>query len=146
MKRNQAPSKLAARQKERSASSEASRVSGGGGSGEDIIIERQSFLFGLNIPTKDQRRYVLVNKPFKNPGCRITKRSKELRNTQHLGAGYNKTPVLRPGDLSGFIRVGGLAENRGDGGDQSDDEGEQEPTAPLEEEKRLIAAGVAAMI
>ena len=135
MKRNMAPSRLAARQNERSTSSEALGTGGGERRSEDMVIERQSFLFGLSIPQKDQRRYVLVNKPFKNPGCRITKRSKELRNTRHLGAGYNKTPVLRPGDLSGFIRVGGLVENQGTGEDQSDDEGEQEPTAPLEEEK-----------
>ena len=110
MRRSLAPSQVQKRRELAASSGEngdgSSRGSRNDGSGDEsgnIIIERQSFMGVLSIPAKDQKRYN-VNTQFKLPeGCRVTKRSVELRKVKVMGSGWHKTPFLRPGSLGNCL-------------------------------------------
>ena len=81
-------------------------------------IERLPLFGFLEVPNNLRRQYVV-------PGCKITKKSIELRKIKVLGAGYHKTPFLKPGGMISFKPVGGLLEN---GAQEEDSGGEDLPT------------------
>ena len=129
MKRSQAPSMM---RKKAEAAAAGNGSNGNHGnhaehgreqdSQQSTTIERLPLFGFLEVPNNLRRQYVI-------PGLEVTEKSIAARKVKVLGAGYHKTPFLRPGDLSGFVPVNGMALQVA-AGDDEDSGGEDLPQAP----------------
>ena len=101
--------------------------------GDVKTITRQPLFEFLEIPNNLKREFRVPS------GCKITKKSIELRKVKHLGTGYNKTPFLKPGDLKGFAPVTGLVKMDYAEEGEEDDEGDEDlPKETIPPFERLI--------